>query len=559
MRQYCTALILLSLSLSLYSQGGKEQYRLYIHYLKENRRTTTEKINLKTPALVDGYIRNELFRLHSRGYLTAYDSVAGNENEVHAYIRTGPRYTATDDSIFVSGRFLDIMDNRRYYSYKRNQNGCAAWLKTYENKGYPFVRIEADSMITGGDTLSFRYQINKGPYIINDSISIHGDKVLKQKFLIQYLQIYPGKPYSEKTYKQAEKNLGQLGFVVQSRPPDIWFGTDKARLNLYLKKKSANQFQGIAGIVPPSGNETKTMVTGDVSLALNNTFGHADRMGVNWKKYDRYGQQLDAEFVFPYIFYLPTGVDLRFKLLKKDSSYLTTEFRWGLPFYFQAGNYAGILFERKSSDLLTENPGLYTADFKRNAAGIYIRWNNFDRLVIPRKGAGFELHALAGRKESLAILSEGVGSPVQNDFFEQSSLFTFCWPFSSLLGIKTGLSSGFISGQDILMNEMLRLGGYKSLKGFDEESIYVQNFVAANAEFKIFIGEYSNVFGFYNHAYYKRFVPTNISDSPFGFGWGIELDTPAGILSLVYALGRQFDNPIEIRSSKIHISLLNRF
>jgi outer membrane protein assembly factor BamA len=559
MKYYLPVILVVWLCQTVNAQNKAEKFRLFVHVTKEGRKTKTDSYNLKDSSLYRSYIRDELYKLHSSGYLTANDSVAVSGNSINAYIWAGNRYKSGSDSIFDSGTFLGLTDNRKYYSLKKNQSECLEWIKAYENRGYPFVRIEADSLITDLHSISFRYQIYKGNYIVNDSVEIHGEKVLKQKFLIQYLQIYPGKPYSEKIYSQVIKNLNQLGFVSQSRPPDVWFGSDMARLNIYLKKKSANQFQGIVGIVPPSGNETKTTATGDVSLALTNTFGHADKMGINWKKYDRYGQQLDAEFVYPYLFYLPTGIDLRFKLLKKDSTYLTTEFRWGVPIYFQAGNHAGILYERKSSDILVENPGLFTSDFTRNAAGFYTKWNNYDRLLIPRKGAGLEIRALVGKKESVNRMTNELTAVSQSEFFEQSSYFSVSYPLSSLIGLKTDFSSGFISGPEILMNEMHRLGGYKSLKGFDEESIYVQNFASANAEVKIFIGEYSNVFAFYNQAYYRRFVPNDISDSPYGFGWGIELETPAGILSLVYALGKQFDNPIEIRNSKIHISLLNRF
>ena len=260
---------------------------------------------------------------------------------------------------------------------------------------------------------------------------------------------------------------------------------------------------------------------------------------------------------YPYIFYLPTGVDLRFKLLKKDTSYITTDLRWGIPFYFQAGNHTGIIIERKSSDVLTENTTLNTGDYKRSAAGMYLKWNSFDRIILPRKGAGVEFTLITGKKEIPDISQETQTTKV--DFFEQSVNISYHYPISSSFGIKMSSFSGFISGSDIFMNEMWRLGGFKYLRGFDEESIYAQNYLTGNIEFKGFFGEYSNVFIFYNQAYYTRNYPVYTSDSPYGFGWGVELETPAGILSLVYALGRQFDNPVELRNSKVHISLLNRF
>jgi hypothetical protein len=49
------------------------------------------------------------------------------------------------------------------------------------------------------------------------------------------------------------------------------------------------------------------------------------------------------------------------------------------------------------------------------------------------------------------------------------------------------------------------------------------------------------------------------ADYPLGFGAGINMQTRAGIFSLNYALGKQFDNPINVGNAKIHIGYINRF
>ena len=554
-------LFFLSFSLFFYlystAQNQKDKNHLFIHLEKPGKSIRINSFAIRDSTEIPIIVALELGELHSDGYLFAFDSIACNDNIFHCYIKTGLRVYATNDSVLMLSKLHSMIKSKKYYSQGHIQSEREKIIKEFENSGYPFVKIQADSLFVLSNTLSFRYNIEKGNYIINDSIAIHGDKVLKRRFVEKYLQIIPGKPYCEKNYSAAEKKLRQLGFVGIQRIPDVWYGSDKAKLNVYLKKSNSNNFQGILGIVPPSGDETKTTVTGDLSLNLLNTFRNADLITLNWKKYDRYGQQLDVEFNYPYIFYLPTGVDLRFKLLKKDTSYITTDLRWGIPFYFQAGNHTGIIIERKSSDVLTENTTLNTGDYKRSAAGMYLKWNSFDRIILPRKGAGVEFTLITGKKEIPDISQETQTTKV--DFFEQSANISYHYPISSSFGIKMSSFSGFISGSDIFMNEMWRLGGFKYLRGFDEESIYAQNYLTGNIEFKGFFGEYSNVFIFYNQAYYTRNYPVYTSDSPYGFGWGVELETPAGILSLVYALGRQFDNPVELRNSKVHISLLNRF
>jgi len=50
-----------------------------------------------------------------------------------------------------------------------------------------------------------------------------------------------------------------------------------------------------------------------------------------------------------------------------------------------------------------------------------------------------------------------------------------------------------------------------------------------------------------------------MSDNPFGFGAGMSFETKAGIFSIMYALGKQFDNPIDMKSAKIHFGIISTF
>ena len=48
-------------------------------------------------------------------------------------------------------------------------------------------------------------------------------------------------------------------------------------------------------------------------------------------------------------------------------------------------------------------------------------------------------------------------------------------------------------------------------------------------------------------------------DRPFGVGAGISFDTRAGIFSLNYAIGKQFNNPIDFKTAKIHFGFVSVF
>ena len=109
-------------------------------------------------------------------------------------------------------------------------------------------------------------------------------------------------------------------------------------------------------------------------------------------------------------------------------------------------------------------------------------------------------------------------------------------------------------------NELIRIGGLFTLRGFDEESIFATFYSIATVEYRYILEQNSFLYLFFDGAYYEKDnVKGYVSDRPIGFGAGMSFDTKAGIFSISYALGKQFDNPILFRSAKIHFGFINYF
>ncbi|MCB0765000.1 MAG: hypothetical protein KDB84_09855, partial [Flavobacteriales bacterium] len=69
-----------------------------------------------------------------------------------------------------------------------------------------------------------------------------------------------------------------------------------------------------------------------------------------------------------------------------------------------------------------------------------------------------------------------------------------------------------------------------------------------------------NFFLFVDQAWWEDAAQeTLITDTPLGFGAGATFETKAGLFSLTYALGQQFQNPIELRTGKIHFGFISLF
>nr|MBA2413124.1 BamA/TamA family outer membrane protein [Burkholderiaceae bacterium] len=141
-------------------------------------------------------------------------------------------------------------------------------------------------------------------------------------------------------------------------------------------------------------------------------------------------------------------------------------------------------------------------------------------------------------------------------------IFDYYIPLFSRSVINLGASGGGLSGESSVTfdNELFRIGGLKTLRGFDEESITASSYVIGKLEFRYLLEQNSNLFLFYNLAWYERYTQSGyIKDQPSGFGAGINFETKLGIFSFSYALGKEFDNPVRIKAAKIHFGLVNYF
>ena len=120
--------------------------------------------------------------------------------------------------------------------------------------------------------------------------------------------------------------------------------------------------------------------------------------------------------------------------------------------------------------------------------------------------------------------------------------------------------TAFLSGKYLLKNELFRLGGQKSLRGFNELSLLATSYTYGNVELRYLLAQNSFLFAFYNQGYLQYRVPkSSYSDYPLGFGTGINFETNLGILSVSYALGKQKNNPLNLRQGKIHFGITALF
>ncbi|MBL0102818.1 MAG: BamA/TamA family outer membrane protein [Bacteroidetes bacterium] len=204
------------------------------------------------------------------------------------------------------------------------------------------------------------------------------------------------------------------------------------------------------------------------------------------------------------------------------------------------------------------------ADVTILSYGSTVHWERLDYRLNPRKGIAMEFTASAGNRK---IRKNSSINPALYDSLELQSVtyagemhLDYFWSPGGKHVINFGTIGGYIQNESLFINELFRIGGLKSLRGFDEESIYASGFLIGKIEYRYQLEQNSFLFTFFNMAgYANKSRNINLHDTPIGFGAGINFETKLGIMSVSYALGKQFDNPIYFRNGKIHFGIVNYF
>src|SRR5690606_2752159 len=85
---------------------------------------------------------------------------------------------------------------------------------------------------------------------------------------------------------------------------------------------------------------------------------------------------------------------------------------------------------------------------------------------------------------------------------------------------KLRLLSGNIIGSNLFINDLFRLGGLNTLRGFNENFFFVSDYALANLELRITGGGETYFFVFYDQAVLHNTLSGN-TDYPLGSGVGM--------------------------------------
>lgn len=561
--------------------GAEDTYWLKIESQENLKEFKIQKIqNFSTASKREDYLNQLLQDLKSKMYIEAsLDSVWNNHlDTLEVLLHIGNAYEIQVDlpEVYIKSKRVNsrFQDKNIFNTIQSIDQQLIYW----QENGHPFAEISWDSLSMDSLQIQMKAKIDKGPLITFDSIINRENGKISESFLKSYLGIKKEMPYRESILAESDKLLKKLPFVRFVKPSTVYFQSDDATINIYLAQRKVSKFDFLVGLLPNSEATGKILITGEAKLQLQNAFKRGEEIYFEWKRVKANSQQLKLKFNYPYILQSPIGATGTFLLDKRDSTFLDINWTLGVPFRTKANNYIKAYVENAQTIVLN----LDTLNIKNRKRlpsiqdvsallyGFEGYFENLDYLFNPRRGfeAGANIqvgtrkikpnNTITNLGESYAALYDSIQlKSFQAQFSAQLSAYV---PFGERNVAKFGFKGASKLNQRILENELYRIGGTNLLRGFNEESIYTQHYAVATVEYRFVLDQNSYFYTFFDAAFVaKKFEDKFSKDFPFGFGAGIAFETKAGIFGVNYAVGRQQNNPIDFKTSKIHFGYVNIF
>lgn len=568
-----------------------QQVNLYVVRVDSaiNKSIVAEKVNVPAVQKMEGYseaydaIRTWMHLLQSNGYLAAsVDTVIATDTAIRVYIYQGSKYKwarLSFDSIPVA--LLNEMDIRQrdWVNRPLNPKKFAALneaVLTYcENNGYPFAFTTLHNIQQNEAGINADFILDRGRLIHIDTLAIASDVDVSRTFLQNYLGIHQGDVYNESQLRLVNKKLTELAFLQPAQPWNVDFTIGKNTLDLYLKEKKSNQLNGLIGLQPNTVETGKFLLTADVQLSLKNALGYGESIAGTYQNLQYKSPRFHLEVNVPYLMGTPIGFEGSFDLFKKDTTFFRTTFEGGLRYQLNASDYFKLSYQAYSNHLIAADTNYVIAnqklpdnlDIATHGAVASFNVDYTDYRINPRKGwqalfSGAALIRNIKQNDAIVNINDGSGFDYAS-LYDSANADKYQYRFTAMVNyyvspfknfvVKVAYNGGYISGKNLFLNELYQLGGFKLLRGFDEQSIYANQYHVGTIEFRFLLGRNSYFYLFNDDAIITaNYNEQSRKDNPVSLGGGVTLENKSGVFNIALGLGKTSGTDFEFKRAKIH-------
>lgn len=525
------------LTLSLLSKNKTEnEFLQQLNFIKTHKDSVSLTYEVKKIAthLKDiGYFSNNIDSIHFTNKKTvAYFSL--NRKINHAKITFPKKNINLKDLLKTKNNTYNIPVSELQPLLKKITN-------KKELQGHSFSKVQLQNINLKADTLFADLYIYESKKRKINNIVIKGYKDFPKSFIKNYYKINKETIFNQKKLKEISTTTKQLPFIKEIKPPEVLFTKDSTSVYIYIKKEKNNSFEGIVNFT--SNEKGSLLLNGHLDLKLNNILNTGEDFEVFWNSINKQSQEFKISTKLPYILNTSFSPSISFSLYKQDSTFLNTKLDTKLYYAINSKIRLATTYSSENSENLLENLENNIVSYRNYFLGFEFEYS------LPKVDNSFEKKFLIRINPSFGKRTISNSSSKQ---YKIEATISYIWDLNLKNSIYLRNNTGHLNSDNIINNELFRLGGANSIRGFNEQSILAKEYSYFNIEYRYLTSEKSYLYSITD-------IGTVDNNSFIGLGLGYLFNIKNSFIKLSIVSGKAAVKKTSLKDTKLIINFLSYF
>jgi len=488
-------------------------------------------------------IERILQQVKKKGFFTVrIDSISKTNKELIAYLDLGKKIneiiivTKKDNTNGIIDSGIDSIKIKTIeFSDFTNQ-----LLEQIDRKGNSFSEITYVNPLLKNDTLFLEMKISNSSSRKIDKVITRGYEDFPKKFISKYFLIDKNTVFSKQKLNQVSALSNKLDFIKEKKAPEILFKKDSTHLYLFLDKIGTSSFDGLVNFSSKE-NGKGLLLNGNLDLKLNNTFNTGEKFEIIWNKVSDEKTDFKINSYVPYILNSKFSTTLEFYLYRQDSTFINTNFELKTDYSINQKSHASILYSSENSNYLLNISNNDLASYSNYFIGLGYELKKSSTSNLYKYKNGLNLNLTIGKRKTDT-------ESINQLKFHFSAFANVQINNRGYLNIKN--ESGLLTSKNYLLNELFRIGGANSIRGYNEQSIFTNGYSYSNIEFRYSLDTSSYLYSITDLGGYKENT-TNKIKKLLGIGAGYQFRINNNLVNLGYVISTNSSTNAKLNSSRL--------
>jgi outer membrane protein assembly factor BamA len=542
------------LALLSYTETFAQSFSLKLTSLNTTEVNVLNKINYQKKHKDTIFLNLEINRISEHlkniGYFTnTIDSIKKTNEDYIAYFNLNHKI---DNAIITTNKEFEFYleefkttENTFSIPIKKLQTTLLKISKNLDTEGKSFSKVKLKNITLKNKILFAHLIINPSKKRIINKVIIKGYENFPKSYLKNYFNIKPTDIFNQQKVLEISDASKNLDFIKEIKSPEILFTKDSTLLYMYLKKHQNNSSDGIIGFA--SKEDGKLLFNGNLELQLNNILNTGEKFGLSWNSISEEKQELKLNTTIPYIFNSKFSPELTFSIYKQDSTFLNSKFDSRISYHINSKTRLALTLNSEKSENLEENLSNNIETFSNYFLGLQLKYSVPKNDFFLSNKFHLEINPSFGNRKT---------TNEETSQFKIEATFSYLWNLNSRNSIFIKNKTGYLNSDSYLNNELFRIGGANSIRGFNEQSIFTNKYTFVNLEYRYLTSEKSYLYTITDIG--KINLNTN-NENLLGLGLGYLFNTNNSQINLSFITGKTRLQNIDFKNIKLIINWANQF